>query len=394
MRDDFLSELQPRIEQGQQRFKMTMQKLVEISRPDLFELLTACDNEPFLEPFAFLSFSVGQPTANLDQVFAGYLASSGSPLRLTVSTERDGSFYVPNLGYFNTDQTDSHLELLVPSIFLASDGNPVQYRLEPIVKWSDTSMELVQHSIALLSHCFVGLEGHRVSVDIDEAVADHSPHLAKALTVISEIWPSLYQAMTGVVRKLVLFRAEGINSFATTAAHGAAFINMALGDNEVFLVEDLAHQCGHVIFSAASSEAGESFVVAPSTPIGEFNGQPNDARSVYVVLHGVFTEALMAKCLDACLTETVFDDDREHELQGRLAFILRRFTADLRNISRSGILSSQGEELLYPIYQVWKEIMSRRQATADAFNLSSQGYNFCYQSFAQHNPITQKSYAS
>jgi hypothetical protein len=199
--------------------------------------------------------------------------------------------------------------------------------------------------------------------------------------------------MAQTVRRLVLFSAEGMNSFATTAAHGTAFINVALGDNELFFVEDLAHQCGHVIFSAASAEAGEDFVVPPSTPISLFNNQPDDQRSVYVVLHGVFTEALMAKCLDSCLSERIFEASHEHELRGRLAFILRRFGADLRNISGTGILSSRGEDLVRALYAVWTEIMRRRKEITDSCDFSAQGYNFCYRTFVEQNSVNQRAYA-
>jgi hypothetical protein len=95
----------------------------------------------------------------------------------------------------------------------------------------------------------------------------------------------------------------------------------------------------------------------------------------------------MAKCLDACLTEKVFDASRQHELQGRLAFIMRRFAADLRNISRSGILSTQGEDLVHALYVVWTEIMIRRREMIDACDFSGQSYNFCYRTFAEQNSI-------
>jgi hypothetical protein len=358
----------------------------------LFEFLSADDDESLLEPFAFLSFSLEKPASNLDQIFAGYLISRGLRSRLTVSTEGDGSFYVPELGYLTTDQKDSTLELVVPAnkepIYLQRHGGSIHYGLEQIAKLPETSIELVQRPIGLLANCFVSLEGHLIPVDIRNAVADYAAHLANAVTIIARVWPNLYQAMLQTVRRLVLFRAEGMNSFATTAAHGTAFINVDLGDNEVFFVEDLAHQCGHIIFSAASFDAAGDFAVSPATPIALFNRQPDDQRSVYVVLHAVFTEALMALCLDACLTELVFDTRRQHELRGRLAFILRRFAGDLHNISRSGILSSQGEDLVHSLYLVWAEITMRRKEMTECCDFTQQEYNFCYRTFAEKNPKT------
>lgn len=394
MQDDFLAQLQPRILAGQQGFRSTIKRLIQLTRPDLFETLSAHEGDAFLEPFAFLSFSFNQPTSNLDQIFAGYLVSNGLPLRLNISTASDGSFYLPQLGYFTTDRKNSTLELVVSAnggpVHLECNGSLVGYDLEPIVRVPDTSIELIQRPVGLLANCFANHEGNSIPVDISKAVAAHEVHLAKALTVISRLWPTLYEALLQTVRAVVLFRADEMNSFAATAAHGTAFINTALGDNEVFLVEDVAHQCGHIIFSAVSFEAGEDFIASPSTPISVFNGQPDDDRSIYVVLHGVFTEAIMAKCLDACLTEQVFDARRQHELQGRLAFIMRRFAADLRNISRSGILTPRGEDLVHALYMVWTEIMMQRREMIEACDFSGQAYNFCYRTFAEHNSPTLK----
>lgn len=386
--DDFLGQLQPRILAGQQRFRSTMKRLVQLSRPDLFEILSAADDDAFLEPFAFLSFALNQPTSNLDQIFAGYFVSNGLPARLTVSTDSNGSFYVPGLGYFATAQKTSMLEFVVlanKSMYLQRNGNSVPYVFYRASRLSETSIELVQRPIELLANCFLSPEGDLIPVDINHAVSTHAASLAKALTIISRQWPNLYEAIVQTVRRLVLFQAEGMNSFATTTAHGTAFINTLLGDDEVFLVEDLAHQCGHVIFSAASIETAEDFAVSPSTPIAVFNQQSDDQRSVYVVLHGVFTEALMAKCLDACLTAEVFAGNRNHELQGRLAFILRRFAVDLHNISKPGILSSQGKDLVHALYEVWTEITKRRTGMTEACDFSGQAYNFCYRTFAEKN---------
>ena len=390
MHDDFLVQLQPRILAGQLRFRSTMKRLVQLSRPDLFKILSAHEGDAFLEPLAFLSFSLNQPTSNLDQIFAGYLVCNDLSSRLTISTESDGSCYVPGLGYFTTDQKNSKLELAVSanrgSMYLEHRGTVVPYDLEPVVRLSETSIELIQRPVGLLANCFVS-EGNSITVEISKAAAAHAANLAKAVTIISRLWPTLYQALIQTVRGVVLFHSGEMNSFATTTAHGMAFINSSLGDNEVFFVEDIAHQCGHIIFSAASVDAAEAFIMSPATPLAVFNGQSEDQRSIYVVLHGVFTEALMAKCLDACLTEKVFDASRQHELQGRLAFIMRRFAADLRNISRSGILSTQGEDLVHALYVVWTEIMIRRREMIDACDFSGQSYNFCYRTFAEQNSI-------
>ncbi len=249
----------------------------------------------------------------------------------------------------------------------------------------DTTIELCRHYVYLLEHCFTGTGRSAVSIDVEAAATAHIEHLAKAFETLRHIWPALHEAINGVVRLIVVFRAEGLNSFATPAAHGTAFLNAALGDDEVFFLEDLAHQCGHVIFSAATIDAAEIFVVSPDTPMAVFSGQQADERSVYVALHGVVTEAFMAICLDRCLAEELFVGRQRHELQGRLAFILKRFTLDLRNFASRDMLRTRGEELLEDLREVWMDIVARRAQLVGTTDMSNQGYNFSYQRYAELN---------
>jgi hypothetical protein len=390
MTDDFLSRLMPRIDAGRSRFGETMQKLLRLVRPDLYELLISCDEQAFLEPLAFLYFSTEQREVSLEQVFAGYVAAARRALRAPVLSDRNGRFYVPRLGYFNTSLREQELELIVPAdsdaFAVEHDGSAIPYTLEPTTTLPDTSVELCRYPMLLLDQCFVGADGQPVAVDIQNAAAAHAQHLAKAMDIIRRVWPSLYEAIVSSVRRLVIFRSDALNSFATTAAHGAAFFNAALGDDELFYLEDLAHQCGHVIFSAATFDAAEHFVVPPTTRMGAFNGQPGDDRSVYVALHGVFTEALMARCLDAWLAGGRYERGQHHELEGRLAFILKRFTADLRPFARAGILSRAGAELMSPLHETWQELAYRHRELVNASNMSNQGYNFSYRKYAELNP--------
>jgi len=284
---------------------------------------------------------------------------------------------------------DSRLDLVAPigsnAWYVMYNGDDIPYILEPPTTVGKTTIELCRYHVPLLDRCFVGADGQAAAVDITDAATAHASHLTKALTTLHRVWPALHEAIVGVVRLVVIFRADGVNSFATTAAHGTAFLNAALGDDEVFFLEDLAHQCGHVIFSAATVKAAENFVVAPTTLMRVFNEQRTDERSVYVALHGVFTEALIAKCLDACMTNGIFSGRQHHELQGRLAFILQRFAADLRNFATPGILSTKGEELLHALREVWRDISVRRTELVTAAAMSNQGYNFSYQRYVELN---------
>jgi hypothetical protein len=390
MSDNFLKCLVPDICIGQQEFSNTLRRLVQLVRPDLYKILDFCDPEVFLEPFAFLCFSIGNHNSGLEQAFASYLASIQQPLKVEVFSDNSGRFYVPKLGYFTTNLYNEKLNLVVSSLseefYIEHKNKRVSYSFEAPMVVGNTTIDLCQHSTPLLDRCFVGSDNQIVSVEITCTKVQLS-HVAKAFEIIQKVWPNLYENILNSVRLLVLFRSEKINSFSTTSAHGTVFLNTTLGDNEVFFLEDLTHQCGHVIFSAATVNADEYFAVPSATFIKVFNGKHTDNRSVYEALHGVFTEVLIANCLDMCVTDGIFLEKQHHELCGRLTFILKRFAVDIKNFTDRGILSTKGEKFVRTLYDIWLNIATRQTSLVVSTDISNQGYNFSYRKYAELNPI-------
>src|SRR2546426_2901954 len=101
--------------------------------------------------------------------------------------------------------------------------------------------------------------------------------------------PALFDALHAVTRRIFLYNAELPTSFATMSAHGVAFLNVKDDNDEVFFVDDLAHQCGHVLFNALTQEK-ERFLARPAdTPMRDFCHDQEDPRTLYSALHGLFT---------------------------------------------------------------------------------------------------------
>jgi hypothetical protein len=211
--------------------------------------------------------------------------------------------------------------------------------------------------------------------------------LDRAFALLRGLHPELYRSLLSVLRTVVIFDGQGLNSFATPAAHGAVFINADLGDTEVFLLEELSHQGGHVLFSAATVNAPSYFDIGPETPVASFTQRRDDDRSVYVVLHGVVTEAWMAQTLDTALSRRVACGVHLHELQGRLAFTLRRFAADLQTIALPGILNDRGLSLLRVLLATYLDIARPRAELVRRADFSNQSYNFSYARYAELNPV-------
>jgi len=82
--------------------------------------------------------------------------------------------------------------------------------------------------------------------------------------------PVLFDALRSVTRRIVLYSADLPNSFATLSAHGVAFLNVKDDNDEVFFVDDLAHQCGHIMFNALTQEKPRFLARTADTPLRDF----------------------------------------------------------------------------------------------------------------------------
>jgi hypothetical protein len=152
-------------------------------------------------------------------------------------------------------------------------------------------------------------------------------------------------------------------------------------------LKDLIHQCGHIIFSALTFEKHEYFNIHPDTALREFNHRDNDGRSIYVAFHGIFTEAYMNECLNLCIEKIIFSKKQEHELKGRLTFILNRFKDDIQSLQNRTIFSEKGLYVYDKIRQIFDDIYKKRQDLIHRFDFSNQSYNFSYDRFVEINPL-------
>ena len=384
-----LSSLAPWIERGQARYRATIRRLIGLLRPELLPLLDRASGDPYLEPFVFLHFSSGRTGERLLQPFAGYTTGDGGRFETSVVTDRNGNLHLPRLGVIRTPLPEARLDLRFSEErkdpVVTRSGFPLESSFAQSHMIAETSIELCPAHTPLLDSVFVNQRGETIPVAIEHPARRMQPALDRAFRLLHRLYPELHSAFASVLRLVVIFEAGGLNSFATPAAHGAVFLNAALGDDEVFLIEDLSHQGGHVLFSAATADAPSYFEVEPEASISTFHHRLDD-RSVYVLLHGVFTEALMAQTLDAALTQRVFHGRQLDELRGRLAFTMRRFAADLQTVALPGILNERGLLLLRVLLDIYVDIARRRAELVLHSDFSNQTYNFSYARYLELNP--------
>jgi hypothetical protein len=372
---------------GQHRLAEMMRSLVQNAEPALFERLETATDEVFLEPLLFAYFTAEEPRVPLEQLLFGSLPEVARPDRLRVVADRHGVVELPRIGFFLTRRWgDLHLVWNggIDSCQLADGAGPIGHTFrEPLIV-AGTPIELCRYGHPLVERFLVDEPG-RETCDFDSMSSRHQAQLAAALRIIAQQHPDYHREILQVTRKIVLFAGRS-NSFAALAAHGMAFLNTHPEADEVCFLEDLLHQCGHLVFSAITLDASDFLAVDAGTPMGRINALDEDARTIYEAFHGVFTEAHMNRCLDLCHQRQVFTGRQAHELVGRLAYILRRSNGDLRNLSRPELFTGKGRLLMSWFSQVYNEIAQRRSALLGTLDTSNQPYTFSYARFAELNP--------
>lgn len=229
-------------------------------------------------------------------------------------------------------------------------------------------------------------EGHTMPHLVSPAWAKrHQMHALRAWHLISRHCKRLAKRLQDSTRHVYLFHACQPHSFASLSAHGAMFLNVPNEADEVFFLEDMAHQGAHVAFNAMTHDKARYFRVKPHLPMSELLGDAAETRSVYSVFHALYTYVLIADVLGAVLEAGVLDGRQTHELRGRLAYNLLKFRIDLQNLNQPSIFTAKGQ-LLYRRFMAHCLHHSRRhEHVVRGLDLSNQPYNFSYAHFVQSN---------
>ena len=197
----------------------------------------------------------------------------------------------------------------------------------------------------------------------------------------------------------MLFQAEEPNSFAALSAHGLVFLNVPASADEVFFLEDMAHQGAHVLFNAMTLDKHRYLSIAPDTPVDEqpsaAEGSARPPRSVYTVFHALATYMVICPVLSRVLEQAGGLDARQrHELNGRLVYTLYKFRWDLSLLKGWPCLTARGRLIYRRMQACFDHTWQTQNALIQRLDLSNQPYNFCYERFALLNPLQAESVTS
>ena len=139
-----------------------------------------------------------------------------------------------------------------------------------------------------------------VDVEVACIVRQKAELVTQACGIIEQVYGEYFEAMRASIRGLVIYNGMYPYSVANLGAHGVAFLNARPESSVVFFLEDILHQCSHVIFTAATLDTGDILAIDPSTPLCAVTELDDYAGGVYGAFHGLFTQLNINLCLRAC----------------------------------------------------------------------------------------------
>ena len=219
------------------------------------------------------------------------------------------------------------------------------------------------------------------SAVVPERLRSSSTRLPQLLTRMDPVVAAAFEYSTALA---VTYHAHEPPSFAALSAHRAIFLNWRPGDGYPFLVEEFAHQGGHVLVTTGLfGREHEVFTTDPDLPVATLGVADDEQRSLMVLFHAVYTEAFMMIWLSEAL-----DDDpswrEHHELSARLQLTAARFTADLRDLVATDALTDRGIDLVSRCADVFR-VVGVDALMANTYDLSNQTYAFSVEAFTAAN---------
>ena len=346
----------------------------------LFDLIEFDDDFIFLEPSLFcffLSHVDNKSKIQLEQILFGYIKDEMRPNKLIIKSDIFGIVNLPNLGYLK----------IVPNTLIKKPSKFIEQNLISNTFATNSKIRLCLHPTDHFSN-----QSNGVFFDepIELSLNNHINELNLAVVFFQKKMINFWNLIISCTREFVVFSSPNFNSFAGIQNHGTAYFNVEKTKKSVvFFIDDIAHQCGHIIFNAITLDTESYLKVNKDFPLKNYTSNPQELRGVYGAFHGLFTYTTILFSLNTFLSDKSNSDEvLIHEALGRIGFYLSKFKHDLKIMNNSDILTEKGlefrkqfEDSFWIIYDKWHKSISK-------FDYSNQPYIFQYQIFVALNPIS------
>ena len=372
--------------------------------PKIFDKIDFDNLEVYKEPLLYAFFNSKKEDAiTLDHILIAL--KNEEDITIKVRTDEYGRLYFPSLGWFETKFKKTPMLFHKEGLRLTKlhEGHNVDYRFEEICYIKGTKIELLKHPISLLQQCYYNVDEELIDVEITNITKVHIENITKAYHLIKKCAPEQYALIEKYAGKCVIFNVDTYerNSFADMTAHGIGFYNAYQKEyDEVFFVDDIAHQTGHVILNTILFDSEVFFRVDKNTVIETIkhpDGTFIENRDLFIIYHALYTYYASFICLSACLENNVFKGRQKHEALGRIAFYINKCYNDLLLIDNpissedraKEYMTDAGLEIFRELKNKWVEMYKKWAPEMDCFEMTNQPYNFTYSKFAEQNPLKE-----
>lgn len=382
---------------GQGMFCDTIKTALYVEDNTIFERLDFEGDTIFLEPMLF-GHCIKKYAKNLkEQILFGYYLPKNRSEKIQVYTNAKGVVYLPNYGYLTTNEEDTCLKLNyntdLDEIVLKKEDSLVVFEMEEIVYLESIPTIELSNSIDVYSkHLFEEFftEDPTIIIDLlrgeEVNLTDFKPAIEEAFMLLNKYFPEEFKKYALVTRKIVLFSSSKLLSIVTRETHGVIYLNVNEHSNVTFFLEELIHQCSHIVFNAMTYDTQQFFKVDYNQTVGQYIGN-NDYRTLYSALHGIYTTGqIVSLLLQLIKSKPSLNKEIGYELIGRIAINKKRHNIGLEKVSLEGVFTKKGQKLFAFYYnQLDKNI--QENPSFFKYNVKEQPVVFNYQKFKKDNPL-------
>src|SRR5262249_48323543 len=149
--------------------------------------------------FAYFNNENRDQCATLPQLLFGYLDKALRPARIQVVSAGNGVVHMPQIGYFKTGVKNAQLDLVYKNdaFHFEQGGENVHYTFEPPLMVADGKIEVYRYNHPLFKSYYIPYDLWMkdlppVEVEVENTVKHHLPSLKKALVILKQYCPPLY----------------------------------------------------------------------------------------------------------------------------------------------------------------------------------------------------------
>ncbi|MBP6386322.1 MAG: hypothetical protein KA327_06825 [Pseudarcicella sp.] len=341
----------------------------------VFETLDYDNDFAFMEPALFCYFLSDIPKEkkiSLQQILLGYMLPEKKPEKILLQSDKWGYVNLPNMGYLKTE----------PEANFVMNLSEIKDNLLLNVYVDNTNIRVCQHPTDLLSNA--------IDIVFDECVADTYFKNKTALNTAVDFFQKYLSDLWGIIqaetREFVVFSSPNHNSFAGIKHQGTGYFNT---ENRmvspIFFIEDIAHQCGHVVYNVLTLQTEQYLKHPKDFPLQNFTSDPSEARGIYGAFHGLFTYTTITHALSNLIKLPIFSDLHILEAKARLGFFMQKFQSDLALMTNPQILTDEGMRFCEKFNLIYLAVWSENQTLFKNYTYRNQNYIFDFQIFIEEN---------